>query len=89
MSASDETPKSVTEPNQEQNDEWIVQSKPRRLVPQHSLSRQDLEADKAKSAAAPELVKKKGRIYCYVGFCCIVIVYYCIPLVFMFVYLWV
>jgi hypothetical protein len=62
MSTAEETKGDTT---QDQNDEWIVQSKPRRLVPQHSLSRQDLEADKAKAAASSTAAgadtKKKGK----------------------------
>jgi hypothetical protein len=62
MSTAEETKGDTT---QDQNDEWIVQSKPRRLVPQHSLSRQDLEADKAKAAASSTAAgadtKKKGN----------------------------
>lgn len=46
----------------QQNDEWIVQAKTRRLVPQHSLSRQDLEADKNKVPVS-DAAKKKG-FYC-------------------------
>lgn len=38
----------------DQNEEWIVQSKPsRRLVPQHSLTKQDLAADKNKDNNPP------------------------------------
>lgn len=55
---SEEVPK--VESGQDQNDEWIVQSKPRRLVPQHSLSKQDLDSDKNKTAAASGDAKKKG-----------------------------
>lgn len=63
MSTAEEVPKAEGA-NQDQNDEWIVQSKPRRLVPQHSLSRQDLEADKSKVvvATAPD-TKKKGNLH--------------------------
>ena len=61
---SETVPKSETE----QEDEWIVQAKPsRRLVPQHSLSRQDLDADASKNKVAAAAVaavvpdpKKKG-----------------------------
>jgi hypothetical protein len=56
MSAEDSK---IVETSVEQNDEWIVQSKPRRLVPQHSLSRQDLEADKSKVAPAVDTKKKE------------------------------
>ena len=59
MSAEDSK---IAENSVEQNDEWIVQSKPRRLVPQHSLSRQDLEADKSKVAPAAVDTKKKGEL---------------------------
>lgn len=59
MSTAEEIPKAA-DATQDQNDEWIVQSKPRRLVPQHSLSRQDLEADKSKPVVAPADTKKKG-----------------------------
>lgn len=53
--SSEDVSKDQADANQ-QNDEWIVQAKTRRLVPQHSLSRQDLEADKNKVVATP----KKG-----------------------------
>jgi hypothetical protein len=59
MSAEDSK---IAENSVEQNDEWIVQSKPRRLVPQHSLSRQDLEADKSKVAPVAADTKKKGEL---------------------------
>lgn len=61
---------STTEENKvdgvnDQNEEWTVQTKPRRLVPQHALSKQDLEADKAKASAAASAptaeIKKKGE----------------------------
>lgn len=45
----------------QQNDEWIVQAKTRRLVPQHSLSRQDLEADKNKVPVSDAAKKKVIR----------------------------
>lgn len=64
MSTQEEVPKAEGT-NQDQNDEWIVQSKPRRLVPQHSLSRQDLEADKSKVPVASAAdTKKKGNMHC-------------------------
>jgi len=53
--SSEDVSKDQVDANQ-QNDEWIVQAKTRRLVPQHSLSRQDLEADKNKVPTTP----KKG-----------------------------
>lgn len=67
-----EDPK-ANDATQDQNDEWIVQSKPRRLVPQHSLSRQDLEADKGKAAAAAGADTKKkseylDQLHVYAGF---------------------
>ena len=65
MSTSEE-PK-VADATQDQNDEWIVQSKPRRLVPQHSLSRQDLEADKGKVPVASSDPKKKGEFLNFNG----------------------
>ena len=45
------------EPDEESS--WQVQSKPRRLAPQHSLSRQDLEEQKTKPPQI-DVVKKKG-----------------------------
>ena len=44
---------------------WTVQSsaKPRRLVPQYSISRQDLGAENDKNKAAAEVAKKKGTYY--------------------------
>uniref|UniRef100_A0A7S3HRN5 GYF domain-containing protein n=1 Tax=Spumella elongata TaxID=89044 RepID=A0A7S3HRN5_9STRA len=53
--SSEDVSKDQVDANQ-QNDEWIVQAKTRRLVPQHSLSRQDLEADKNKVPTTPKKV---------------------------------
>ena len=48
---------------QDEDSSWQVQSKPRRLGPQHSLSRQDLEEQKTKPPQA-DVIKKKGtRMY--------------------------
>ena len=60
MSSSEEVSKAQAEASQ-QNDEWTVAAKTRRLVPQHSLSRQDLEADKNKAVPVSEAAKKKGK----------------------------
>jgi hypothetical protein len=51
----------------ENDNEWQVSSsKPRRLVPHHSLSRHDLEVEEAKSKAAAlaaaSVVKAKGDL---------------------------
>ena len=56
---------SVVDPSAVATDEassWQVQSKPRRLGPQHLLSRQDLDEQMIK---APPVEKKKGlKTYC-------------------------
>lgn len=60
---SDQAKETVNKSTNLENEEssWTVQSKPRRLIPQHSLSKQDLEADNSKiKPVVIESVKKKG-----------------------------
>eukprot|EP00600_Ochromonadales_sp_CCMP1393_P000013 CAMPEP_0174977792 /NCGR_PEP_ID=MMETSP0004_2-20121128/13806_1 /TAXON_ID=420556 /ORGANISM="Ochromonas sp., Strain CCMP1393" /LENGTH=134 /DNA_ID=CAMNT_0016229015 /DNA_START=162 /DNA_END=562 /DNA_ORIENTATION=- len=60
QSGDDSEEKNSSDLNEESS--WQVQSKPRRLVPQHSLSRQDLEAESTKNKAAVAAASTKPKV---------------------------